>query len=56
MGQQDRDERAERDKQEQSKGDRPPVDGPGSGSGGEPKDPEGKDLSDSSAGRPGDSR
>ena len=55
MSQHERDEDAERDKQERSKGDQPPVDGPGAGSGGEPEDPEGKDLSDSSQGRPGDS-
>jgi hypothetical protein len=53
MGQHERDEDAERDKQERSKGDQPPVDGPGGG--GEPEDPEGEDLSDSSQGRPGDS-
>jgi hypothetical protein len=55
MGQQERDEDAERDKQERSKGDQPPVDGPSTGSSGESQDPEGKDLSDSSQGSPGDS-
>jgi hypothetical protein len=55
MTQRERDEDAERDKQERSEVDRPPVDGPGGGSAGKSEDPESKDLGDSSYDRPGQS-
>jgi hypothetical protein len=55
MTQHEPDEDAERDKQKRSEADQPPVDGPGGGSAGEPEDPEGKDLGDSSYDRPGGS-
>jgi hypothetical protein len=55
MTERERDEDAEHHKQERSEADRPPVDGPGGGSAGEPQDPEGKDLGDSSYDRPGQS-